>query len=681
VSDSTDDTNDITSINNRRVLIGKRPWTLQELQDKYQQNADNVVNNDELLDLKDKSIRCQYYYNVEKHCSNKMRTNPIPSSPFVVELLQQCNYNNNQNANLLLEKEAEESTATTTPPPPPLQQQSLPLLVPQYVGTGMDMEQREWILFEPLYAPPPLELITPILLLNNEGNENENEDEEEEASDTSIIDNIDVENTFNRDNQNGIKTDNGNMISLSPPPLLTSLLALDVTDTLNDNNINDTNDNDSDDEDDYVTEMIAFSLQEIMEVDRIKWEQQQQDVMNGSGTPTNAPPQQQPQQKQYPHHLYCTSQALLGLDKEHSLVETLDVIMEQLLQILVYIHSYSIVHRDVKPANLLITKPLDDITTTAANNIITTPSRLILIDFGSAGDLSTAGLLKENIGLDMNRVAISPIYAAPEIFLDSIGGGGTKYAANFDCFSVALLYCQLLFQYLDERTESGFHQQLANQNVPWDLDSWLQSAIQSKVRPVGLADALQVLSERPGLWKLLQDMLQPNPSERLSSTDALIRWNKIRTNALQKSTTTTVLSDDDRNERIDPDLFDGPYLLDVLESLETCEIPTIRPLHFVTSFDRSTSLGLYLAEADGVDISSMDETIQEQWQRATADAGSGEVFVQDIIPGGQADKMGIFAIGDRLQGVGELPLAGGGFERATELVRTISTIPAPLWMD
>jgi serine/threonine protein kinase len=200
--------------------------------------------------------------------------------------------------------------------------------------------------------------------------------------------------------------------------------------------------------------------------------------------------------------------------------------MEQLLQILVFIHSYSIVHRDVKPANLLITKPLDETTITS---IATTPtSRLVLIDFGSAGDISTAGLLKDNIGLDMNRVAISPIYAAPEIFLDN--AGGNKYATNFDCFSVALLYCQLLFQYLDERTESGFHQQMANQNVPWDLDGWLQSAIQSKVRPVGLADALQVLSERPGLWKLLQDMLNPNPTERLSSTDALVRWNKIRKN-------------------------------------------------------------------------------------------------------------------------------------------------------
>jgi hypothetical protein len=235
------------------------------------------------------------------------------------------------------------------------------------------------------------------------------------------------------------------------------------------------------------------------------------------------------------------------------------------------------------------------------------------------------------------------------------------------------LYCQLLFQYLDERTESGFHQQLANQNVPWDLDSWLQSALQSKVRPAGLQNALQVLSERPGLWKLLQDMLQPDPSRRLSSMEASKRWNKILNNSKTSLSSfvpdeAILTSNSDTKER-DVDLYDGPYLLDVLESLEICEIPTIRPLHFVTSFDRSSSLGLYLSEVDGVNIAEMEPPVQEQWLRATADAVPGEVFVQDIIPAGQADRMGIFAIGDRLQGVGELPLVGGGFVRATELVR------------
>ena len=586
------DDNDTPTQQQQVVLIGKRPWTLEELQETYQQQfADNVVNQDERQFLKEKAVRCQYYYQVEQHCVSKL--------------------------SMAHDNSAEEGDDVNH-------------WIPPYVGTGRDDQDREWLLWEPMYAPPP----PPPPLLDDSNVSNEMENTMEPPTTSTMFDDDLLLNGNNRIDPSSLKEDDDDLY---------------------------------DDEDDM--EQLAFSLQEIMEVDRINWEQQQQqqqqDVINrSSDSAASIISSGNNNIGMNRHHLYCTSQALLGLDQDHTLVATLDVIMEQLLQILVFIHSHSIVHRDVKPANLLITKPNDSASTT---------SRLVLIDFGSAGDLSTSGLLNQNIGLDLNRVAISPIYAAPEIYLDQ--SGGTKYATNFDCFSVALLFCQLLFQYLDERTESGFHQQIANQNVPWDLDSWLQSAIQSKVRPVGLAEALQVLSERPGLWKLLQEMLNPNPTERLSSTDALRRWNKIRTNTSKKGTIIEIdenIGTADR-EGIDPDLVDSPYLLDVLESLETCEIPTIRPLHFVTSFDRSASLGLYLAEADGVDITSMDETIQEQWQRATADAGSGEVFVQDIIPGGQADQMGVFAIGDRLQGVGELPLAGGGFERATELVCPLSS--------
>jgi len=279
--------------------------------------------------------------------------------------------------------------------------------------------------------------------------------------------------------------------------------------------------------------------------------------------------------------------------------------------------------------------------------------RLVLIDFGSSADLDTAGLLKENIGLS-NRVAISPIYAAPEVFVNADDG---ESALNFDCFSAALLYCQLLFQYLDERTESGFHQQLAA--AGYELDAWLQSTLQSKVRPNRLEDALLVLQDRPGLWKLLQGMLRADPAYRLSSREALQRWEKILKNAFESQT---------RKVEKDPDFDDGKYLQDVLNSLQICEIPTIWPLHYVASFRRSESLGLYLAESDS-DTDEMDAVNLEKWKQAVASAAPGEVFIQGVVHGGQAEEMGIFAIGDRLQGVGELPLACGGFEKAVELVR------------
>lgn len=338
------------------------------------------------------------------------------------------------------------------------------------------------------------------------------------------------------------------------------------------------------------------------------------------------------------HHLYWLSLALLGepqteSESDHSLTETLDVFFQQLLEILSHIHEHSIVHRDIKPANLLVAD-----------------GQLVLIDFGSAADMETAGLFKPNIGLS-DRVAISPIYVAPELFVDP----NSKYACNFDCFSAALLFCQLLFQFLDERTESGFHQQL--KSADYDLDTWLQTTLSSKVRPAGIGDALEVLRDRPGLWKLLNDMLQRDAHARLSSKEALKIWSNICHD---------VKTSQPRDAKVDNQLDDGLYLKSVLESLQVCDIPKLWPLHFVATFRRSDSLGLFLAEADA-EISESDDA--EKWKKATKGASPGDVFVQGIVPGSQADQMGCFSVGDRLHGVGEIPISGGGFEKVVELLK------------
>jgi hypothetical protein len=47
----------------------------------------------------------------------------------------------------------------------------------------------------------------------------------------------------------------------------------------------------------------------------------------------------------------------------------------------------------------------------------------------------------------------------------------------------------------------------------------------------------------------------------------------------------------------------------------------------------------------------------------------GEVFVNEVVPGGQADELGIFEVRDQLQGIGELTFTKGGFEKAVEMVR------------
>ena len=324
------------------------------------------------------------------------------------------------------------------------------------------------------------------------------------------------------------------------------------------------------------------------------------------------------------HHLYILSQHL-GTD---GLLDTLDVVLEQLLETLAYVHSHKIVHRDLKPTNLLVTNQ----------------QRLVLIDFGSAADLATAGIGRRNLGLS-ERVAISPIYAAPEIFVDA---SLPRAACAFDCFSLALLYCQLLFQYLDERTDAGFHQQLSR--AQWNLDEWLAAELQADVQPQGLDDAFDVLRDRPGLWHLLQRMLTVDPRDRISCEDALEAFRVIRTGQGER-----------RN--------DGQFLTDLLEASETCEVlPSVRALEFVATFARSESLGLVLAEPDS-DVSDLDEASLRLWNEALLQAEAGEVFVKEILPGGQADDMKMFTVGDRLGAVGEIPILRGGFERVVELVR------------
>ena len=149
-------------------------------------------------------------------------------------------------------------------------------------------------------------------------------------------------------------------------------------------------------------------------------------------------------------------------------------------------------------------------------------SSLILLDFGSAANLEPKGW---NIlggggsnnnywGLeDGNRVAISPIYCAPEVFVDR-----NRAPLAFDLFSSALLFCQLLLGYLEERVDDGFHQQLQQTN--WDLNLWLSRELASKLRPKGLDQALEYLGDRPGLSAFLQSLLQADPRDRPTAPEA-----------------------------------------------------------------------------------------------------------------------------------------------------------------
>jgi len=333
------------------------------------------------------------------------------------------------------------------------------------------------------------------------------------------------------------------------------------------------------------------------------------------------------------HHLYML-EAALGLPEESTFGDILDTMLTSLLEALSYVHSQGIVHRDVKPGNLLC-----DASTHS----------LVLIDFGSAADMDPikSGIFgTKRVGLeDDGRVALSPIYSSPEVYIKP-----DRSPFEFDVYSAGLVFSQLLFNYLDLIMDAGFVQQIIDSN--WDLDSWLSREMGSKVRPAGLENALEYLSERPGLWGLLTSMLQRDPERRPSSASALKYLRAI-------------LAGETTSER------DGPFFESVVSMMETCLIPEdytynssalpLRPLHFVATFRRHLPLGLILAEA-GQEFNGDPEN-QGKWTEATTNAIPGSVFVQGVIPGSQADVMGIFEVGDELQSVGDLPLANGGFEK------------------
>jgi hypothetical protein len=212
--------------------------------------------------------------------------------------------------------------------------------------------------------------------------------------------------------------------------------------------------------------------------------------------------------------------------------------------------------------------------------------------------------------------------------------------------------------------DAGFLQRL--KDVNYDLDAWLESELGAKLRPSGLDGGLEYLSERRGLWSLLKQMFQPNPMMRVSSSKALDQLRMII--GVRKGDVEWSESDIAKVAR------EESYFETVIESLESCSFSIgienmPRPLHFLATFKKGAPIGLMLAEASEVENDgSMSSNEWEQWKRATERALPGEVFVRGWDELSQAGQLGIFEVGDRLRGIGELPFVDGGFEQAITLI-------------
>lgn len=419
----------------------------------------------------------------------------------------------------------------------------------------------------------------------------------------------------------------------------------------------------------------AKSLADILVLDWADQHHQTQDDDDGTSQ----------QQHTSHHHLYALQQAL-GMDEKHSTFgDTLDRVLIELLRAISDVNDANVVHRDVKPGNCLVTPD----------------NGIVLIDFGSAADMDpptdqvktfSAALSKAlggnggRVGLeDDNRVSLSPIYAAPELFVR-----WDRAPLNFDSFSTALVFTQLLFNLLDEVAEASYRQQL--EDCQFRLDSVLQRLLADELQPDGLEDAVMYLGERPGLFALLRDMLQIDPEKRASTADALQRATKILQERVDngKVSSSTPASIEEA---------DGKFFAGVMASFEECELPATtvpeetatatiaaasssktkpslalpRPLQYVATFSGSKPLGLLLFEferesEEDDDYEDLNEEDVKAWKEATAKAQPGEVYVRGIVEGGQADSIGVFEVGDRLMGIGEFPFIAEGFATAVEML-------------
>ncbi|WWC72326.1 uncharacterized protein I206_106288 [Kwoniella pini CBS 10737] len=99
------------------------------------------------------------------------------------------------------------------------------------------------------------------------------------------------------------------------------------------------------------------------------------------------------------------------------------LVIKKILEILAFIHSHGIIHRDIKPDNFLYRTPDSEV------------DDLVLIDFGISKVLKTES---DEDPKDQYEVGGTPGYAAPEVFC------GTGYGKNSDLFGVGVIGYNLL---------------------------------------------------------------------------------------------------------------------------------------------------------------------------------------------------------------------------------------------
>ncbi|XP_073031544.1 serine/threonine-protein kinase STN7, chloroplastic-like [Primulina eburnea] len=200
-----------------------------------------------------------------------------------------------------------------------------------------------------------------------------------------------------------------------------------------------------------------------------------------------------------------------GLERENRIIQT---IMRQLLFALEGLHSTGIVHRDIKPQNIIFSED----------------SRTFkIIDLGAATDL------RVGINYIPKEFLLDPRYAAPEQYIMSTQTPSAPSLPvatalspvlwqlnspdRFDIYSAGLIFLQMAFPAL--RSNSAliqFNRQL--KRCAYDLIAW-RKTVEPRASP-DLRHGFELLDLDGGIgWELLMSMVRYKARQRISAKAAL----------------------------------------------------------------------------------------------------------------------------------------------------------------